>query len=302
MKYKLSILFVLIFYCLQFTQTRIQMEKIGGVYFVPCKVNGVPLKFIFDTGASDVSISLSEAIFMIKNGYILQEDLGEKVYYSIANGDVAQGTKLNIKEIEIEGLKMYNVSASIVHELKAPLLLGQSFIERLGRIQIDKSELLIFDNATNYVAGNSHNSDKSNYGSDFNDLNIPKGKFLNLLNSDLEGNWKIYEVKIYTPNDYKISNIFNLGVTPQCLEGSNWFLNKRYNGNIKLDNNQCNSLVKNIKWEVRNGDFLFKYIVKNNNEGFLLTITNIDSSKFELTQKIPFSDGEIYIIYKFQRI
>ena len=50
-------------------QTIVEMSKEGGVYTVPCKVNGLPLKFIFDTGASDVSISLTEAIFMLKNGY-----------------------------------------------------------------------------------------------------------------------------------------------------------------------------------------------------------------------------------------
>ena len=84
-------------------QTKITMSKEGGVYTVPCKVNGLPLKFIFDTGASDVSISLTEALFMLKNGYLKKEDIGESVYYSIANGDVAKGTKLNIKEIEFAG-------------------------------------------------------------------------------------------------------------------------------------------------------------------------------------------------------
>lgn len=105
-------------------QTKISMTKEGGIYTVPCKVNGLPLKFIFDTGASDVSISLTEALFMLKNGYLKKEDIGESVYYSIANGDVAKGTKLNIKEIEFAGLKLYNIEASIVHETSAPLLLG----------------------------------------------------------------------------------------------------------------------------------------------------------------------------------
>jgi len=118
-------------------QTKITMLKEGGIYTVPCKVNGLPLKFIFDTGASDVSISLTEALFMLKNGYLKKEDIGESVYYSIANGDVAKGTKLNIKEIEFAGLKLYNIEASIVHETSAPLLLGQSVISKLGKIQLE---------------------------------------------------------------------------------------------------------------------------------------------------------------------
>jgi clan AA aspartic protease (TIGR02281 family) len=130
-------------------QTKISMTKEGGVYTVPCKVNGLPLKFIFDTGASDVSISLTEALFMLKNGYLKKEDIGESVYYSIANGDVAKGTKLNIKEIEFAGLKLYNIEASIVHETSAPLLLGQSVISKLGKIQLEGNELTILTKGQN---------------------------------------------------------------------------------------------------------------------------------------------------------
>lgn len=116
----------------------IQMKKMpSGTYEIPCKVNGLALKFIFDTGASDVSISLTEALFMLKNGYLKEEDILGTQYYSIANGDIAEGTTIRIKKLEFGGVTLYNVDASIVHELQAPLLLGQSAIARLGKIQID---------------------------------------------------------------------------------------------------------------------------------------------------------------------
>lgn len=44
------------------SQTVIQMKRQGGVSIIPCKVNGLQLSFIFDTGASDVTISLTEAL------------------------------------------------------------------------------------------------------------------------------------------------------------------------------------------------------------------------------------------------
>lgn len=148
-------------------QTKISMTKEGGIFTVPCKVNGLPLKFIFDTGASNVSISLTEALFMLKNGYLKKEDIGESVYYSIANGDVAKGTKLNIKEIEFAGLKLYNIEASIVHETSAPLLLGQSVISKLGKIQLEGNELTILTKGqssydySNYNVNNEYESAKS---------------------------------------------------------------------------------------------------------------------------------------------
>ena len=116
------------------------MKKVGGVYVMPCEVNGLPLRFIFDTGASEITISLTEALFMLKNGYLDENDLQGSQYYKIANGDLAEGTEVLIREVKIGELKLYNVKASIVHELDAPLLLGQSALSRLGKIEIDYSK------------------------------------------------------------------------------------------------------------------------------------------------------------------
>ncbi|MDO9154051.1 MAG: transposase [Paludibacter sp.] len=54
MKIKLSIIFftLLIWSLLAIGQVRIKMQKEGGVYKIPCIVNGLKLNFIFDTGAS----------------------------------------------------------------------------------------------------------------------------------------------------------------------------------------------------------------------------------------------------------
>jgi predicted aspartyl protease len=95
------------------------------------------MNFIFDTGASDVSISLTEAMFMIKNGYLNESDIFGTEYYKIANGEIQEGTKIVIRELEFDGLILFNIEASVVHNLDAPLLLGQSAISLLGKIQID---------------------------------------------------------------------------------------------------------------------------------------------------------------------
>lgn len=42
----------------------------GGTFEVPCQINGLQLQMIFDTGASDVTISSVEANFMLKNRYL----------------------------------------------------------------------------------------------------------------------------------------------------------------------------------------------------------------------------------------
>ena len=120
-----------------FSQTIIKMKRQGGVSIIPCKVNGLDLELIFDTGASDVSISLTEAASMLDNGKLTKSDIIGTSNYANANGDITEGIVINIKEIEIAGLKMKNIKASVVKNLDAPLLLGQTAISKLGKIQLD---------------------------------------------------------------------------------------------------------------------------------------------------------------------
>ena len=126
--------------------SEIDMKKMyGGTYEIPCSVNGLPLKMIFDTGASDVTISSVEASFMLKNGYLSDSDVKGKKHYMTASGDIHEGTILKLKEVKLGDAVLKNIEASVVHSQKAPLLLGQSVLEKFGTITIDNvnSKLLI---------------------------------------------------------------------------------------------------------------------------------------------------------------
>lgn len=126
--------------------SEIDMKKMyGGTYEIPCSVNGLPLKMIFDTGASDVTISSVEASFMLKNGYLSDSDVKGKKHYMTASGDIHEGTILRLKEVKLGDAVLKNIEASVVHSQKAPLLLGQSVLEKFGTITIDNvnSKLLI---------------------------------------------------------------------------------------------------------------------------------------------------------------
>lgn len=153
-KFVLTLLVLLFSIYLLHAQIRIKMQKENGVYTAPCLVNGLRLRFIFDTGASNVSISISEATFMLKNGYLQESDLKGSSHSQIANGNIVENTIVNLKELEIGGLKLYNVEAIIIHELTAPLLLGQSAIEKLGKIQLENDELVIVNSNLESQEGN----------------------------------------------------------------------------------------------------------------------------------------------------
>lgn len=115
----------------------VPFTKEGGVTKVKCSINGLPLHFVFDTGAADVTMSMVEANFMLKNDYIKPSDLIGSARYVDANGDISEGTVINLRNVNFGGLELDNVRASVVRNQKAPLLLGQSVLGRLGKIEID---------------------------------------------------------------------------------------------------------------------------------------------------------------------
>lgn len=134
----------------QVSISEVPFTKENGVCKVKCSVNGLPLHFIFDTGASDVTISMVEATFMMKNGYLSGNDVVGSQRYIDANGDVTVGTVINLKNVNFGGMNLDNVKASVVRNQKAPLLLGQSVLGRLGKIEIDNSNSLLKISHNNY--------------------------------------------------------------------------------------------------------------------------------------------------------
>lgn len=141
---KLLLLLILSF-CAGFaySQKVVYMDREGGVYKIPCAVNGARMKMIFDTGASNVSLSKSMADYLIENEYISKKDILGTSSARIADGSVVKVQRVNLKDVEIGGMHIYNVEATISTSQYAPLLLGQSAIQKLGKISIDGNKLII---------------------------------------------------------------------------------------------------------------------------------------------------------------
>lgn len=125
------------------------MEKSGGVYTLPCYVNGIKMKFIFDTGASNVCISLTEALFLYKNGYLEENDIIGESKSVVADGSIVENMEINLHSIEVEGIMMTDVKAVVVKSLDAPLLLGQSAIQKMGKIELSGDSLFIYRKGPN---------------------------------------------------------------------------------------------------------------------------------------------------------
>ena len=115
----------------------------SGICKVNCTVNNLPLNFFLDTGAAHVSISSVEAQFMLKNDYLSPADFHGTQNYINADGSISDGSVINLRHIQLGSLHLDNVNASVSHSQSAPLLLGQSVLTRLGKVEIDNTHNLI---------------------------------------------------------------------------------------------------------------------------------------------------------------
>ena len=121
----------------------VPFTKEGNVCKVKCAINNLPLHFIFDTGASDVSISSIEATFMLKNDYLAVSDIIGRQNYITADGNITEGTVINLRDVKLGNIHLNDIKASVVKNQSAPLLLGQSVFSKLGKIEIDNDNKVL---------------------------------------------------------------------------------------------------------------------------------------------------------------
>ena len=121
-------------------KTVVKMDKVNGVYHIPIYINGLKMSFIFDTGAYAVSISEKKASILYQKGLLLDKDIKGTIKFSDATGKISEGTSINLRKVVIGNRVLNNIEAQIVHNLNAPLLFGQSALEKFGEISINNKK------------------------------------------------------------------------------------------------------------------------------------------------------------------
>lgn len=155
-KYIVLVFLVILGQIMSFAQERIPMKlEKSGIYTIPCEVNGLKLSFVFDTGASVVHISLLEAAFMLKNGYINENDFIGTGNYIMADGSIAENALINLKSIKIGNIVIKDVTACVSSNINASLLLGQSAIQKLGKYAIDGNYLVLYNSRGEFYSDNT---------------------------------------------------------------------------------------------------------------------------------------------------
>ena len=114
----------------------------NGHFVVEAHINGTPIRFLVDTGASDVTLSPADA----RRLGINVETLNFSRRYVTANG-VVFGAPIRLDKIEISPIVVKIARASVNGADVRRSLLGMSFLERLNGFNISKNILTL---RTNY--------------------------------------------------------------------------------------------------------------------------------------------------------
>ena len=110
-------------------------------------VNGNKIKFMLDTGCSDMHMSVAELYYLSRMGGIDINDTKGTAECVYADGSKHDCPIYLIKEISFgEGMTVNNVTCTVDEHLEATPLLGNAVLSKLGKVSVDyKKKLLIIE-------------------------------------------------------------------------------------------------------------------------------------------------------------
>ena len=109
-----------------------------GHFIVEARVNGIPLRFMVDTGASDVVLSPADA----RRLGFTPDKLVFNRRYGTANG-VVMGAPVRLRQVAVGPIVLENVRASVNAAPMGRSLLGMSFLSRLSGYEVARDHLTL---------------------------------------------------------------------------------------------------------------------------------------------------------------
>lgn len=121
------------------SEDRIELPRApDGHYYLTAQVNGEPIRFVVDTGASQVVLSQSDA-------ERIGIDTGRLAYLGrayTANGEV-RTAPVRLKTVEVGPVRHEDVRAVVNEGEMSGSLLGMSYLQRFSSIEITGGKLVL---------------------------------------------------------------------------------------------------------------------------------------------------------------
>lgn len=109
-----------------------------GHFYIETEVNGIPVSFMVDTGASDIVLSPAAAASL---GFT-PETLNFTRVYSTANG-YGRGAPVMLNVMRVGNMQLNEVAASVNDAAMDHSLLGMSFFRRLSGFEVQGDRMIL---------------------------------------------------------------------------------------------------------------------------------------------------------------
>jgi clan AA aspartic protease (TIGR02281 family) len=110
----------------------------GGHFLIEAVVNGAPVDFLVDTGASNIVLTLADA----ERLGLQPETLRFTQRFATANGEV-RGAPVVLREIRVGQFSLFDLPASVNEAPLRVSLLGMTFLERLNGYEVSGRRLIL---------------------------------------------------------------------------------------------------------------------------------------------------------------
>lgn len=109
-----------------------------GHFYLSLTINDTPVRFVVDTGASDLVLSTRDAARV----GLRADELTFSGIASTANGTV-QTAKVYLQRVELGGIKEFEVAAVVNGGALETSLLGMRYLRRWGRVEFDGDRMVL---------------------------------------------------------------------------------------------------------------------------------------------------------------
>jgi aspartyl protease family protein len=109
----------------------------NGHYFVTALVNGQPVRFVVDTGATTVALTEEDAL---RAG--VPFDRASFDVIGVGAAGPIRGQELHLSSVELDGKERLHVQAVVIEGGEISLL-GQSYLSRLNSVQMSGEEMVL---------------------------------------------------------------------------------------------------------------------------------------------------------------
>ena len=121
----------------QSSRSLVYLANKDGDFVLNLDVNGIPTKFLLDTGATTVALSLADALAAGMN----QTELVFEARAATANG-VARAAPVKLHEIRLGGLLVRDLPAAVIEGLDVSLL-GMDLLRRFQSFEMRSGKVTI---------------------------------------------------------------------------------------------------------------------------------------------------------------